>query len=75
MPSPAACRSLPYLSIQAAESPRIEEWVRAAAALATTQLPAASRHLWLGNLAELIAAEHVGAERAASLWRALHECG
>ena len=49
--------------------------MRAAAALTTTQLPAASRHLWLGNLAELIAAEHVGAERAASLWRALHECG
>lgn len=49
--------------------------MRAAAALTTTQLPAASRHLWLGNLAELIAAEHVGAERAASLWQALHECG
>ena len=52
----------------------VEEWVTAAATLARTQLPAASRHLWLGNLAELVAAEHVGAERAASLWQALHEC-
>ena len=75
MPSPAACRSLLYQPIQAAESPRVEKWVRAAAALARTRLPAASRHLWLGNLAELIAAEHVGAERAASFWQALHECG
>ena len=53
---------------------RVEEWVTAAATLARTQLPAASRHLWLGNLAELLAAEHVGAERAASLWQALHAC-
>ena len=52
----------------------VEEWVTAAATLARTQLPAASRHLWLGNLAELVAAEHVGAERAASLWQALHAC-
>lgn len=65
---------------QAAEPPRIEEWVQAAAALARARLPAASRHIWLGNLAELVAAEHVGAELAPSgrrrlFWQALHACG
>ena len=56
------------------EPPEVEAWVRAAADLATTRLPASGRHLWLGNLAELVAAEHVGAERAAAFWRALYKC-
>lgn len=69
------CRALlpPHLR-EADEPPPVEAWVRAAAALATTRLPEAGRHLWLGNLAELVAAEHVGAAQAAAFWQALGEC-
>lgn len=48
-------------------------WVAAAAPLVRS-LPPATRHVWLGNYVELLAAEAVGVEAAPSLWRVWASC-
>jgi len=49
-------------------------WLQAAARVAVERLPAGSRSLWVENLAELVAAEHVGVARVAPLLKAIVDC-
>ena len=50
-------------------APEAIEWADAAARLAKEGFSAATRALWLSNLAETIVAERVGLGRVASVWR------
>ena len=56
------------------EPREVQLWADGVEEIARKQLPRVSRHLWLGNLAEVVVAEHVGARSAASFWRAVAEC-
>ena len=68
-PNAAAAAAEP--SDAAAEA---QAWVSAVAHIALARIPAASRPLWLGNLVELVAAEHVGVARVAPLLSTMEAC-
>jgi len=51
-----------------------QAWVSAVARISLARIPAASRPLWLGNLVELVAAEHVGVARVAPLLSTMEAC-
>ena len=60
--------------VEATQSEAIREWLDGVVRIARARIPAASRGLWLGNLAELVAAEHVGVAHVAALLRAMEAC-
>ena len=78
LPAPKLAAPLDCGAVQpmpdAREPREVRVWVGGVEEIARKQLPRASRHLWLGNLAEVVVAEHVGAKSAASFWRAVAEC-
>jgi len=69
---PPRCADLAARSAIRAEA---VTWAEAVGSLAAEELPSASRRTWVGNLAELVAAEAVGVERTPAFWRALGDCG
>ena len=71
---PGWCTVLPTSRIAWAAHEGARRWAHAAAQLAAHRFSDATRATWLGNLAELVAAEHVGVGSVGGFWRELDAC-